>query len=138
VPPHRPGAITCRELLQRFVEALERDEVDLKALRKLMHKCGAYGVEALKAFARRGVQFTMMQAWAYYRGSTIAERDPAAAYGGAVYFIWWLGDWYEMPCDVLAEFAAYVAETAAKYKWSARWPFLVPAAMAADIAITAL
>jgi len=124
--------MTCRELLERFKEALERDEVDLEALRKLRNKCGAYGVEALKAITRKVVQFAVAQAWAYYRGSVIAKRDPAAAYGRAVHFIWWLGDWYEMPCDVLAEFAAYVAEFVAKYQWPARWPFIVPAAVAAE------
>jgi hypothetical protein len=37
-----------------------------------------------------------------------------------------------MPCRVIAELAAYVAEAAAKYKWPARWPFLVMAAVAAE------
>ncbi len=125
--------MTCKELLQRFKEALERDVLDLETLRKLSHKCGAYGVEALKALARKGVQLAMSQAWAYYRGSVIAERDPAAAYGKAVGFIWGLADWHEMPCGVLAEFAIYVAEAVAKHKWPAKWPFLVPAAVAAEV-----
>jgi hypothetical protein len=126
--------MTCQELLQRFKEALERDEIDLEALRKLANKCGkSFGVEALKAFARKGVQFAAAQAWAYYRGSVIAKRDPAAAYGRAVNFIWGLGDWYEMPCYVLTEFAAYVAEAVARYKWPAKWPFVVPAAVAAEV-----
>jgi len=61
--------MTCQELLQRFKEALERDEVDLEALRKLTNKCGrSFGAEAFKAFARKGVQFAAAQAWAYYRG----------------------------------------------------------------------
>jgi hypothetical protein len=125
--------MTCKELLQRFVETLEKDKLDLGAFRKLMHKCGpSFGEEALKAVTRKVLQFAMTQAWAYFRGSIIAGRDPAAAYGRAVHFIWWLGDWFEMPCDVLAEYAAYTAEAAAKYQWLAKWPFLVPAAVAAE------
>jgi hypothetical protein len=127
--------MTCQELLQRFKEALEKDEVDLETLRKLTNKCGrSFGAEAFKAFARKGVQLAAAQAWAYYRGSVIAKRDPAAAYGRAVYLVWRLvDDWYELPCHVLTEFAAYVAEAAAKYKWPAKWPFLVPAAVAAEV-----
>jgi hypothetical protein len=124
--------MTCRELLQRFKSALERDELDLETLRKLVNKCGAFGVEALKAMAKKAVGFAAAQAWAYYRGSVIAKRDPAVAYGRAVNFIWGLGDWYEMSCDVLTEFAAHVAEAVNKYKWPAKWPFLVPAAVAAE------
>ncbi len=125
--------MTCRELLQRFKEGLDRDEMDLEALRKLVNKCGAFGEEALRAVARKVVQYAVTQAWAYYRGSLIAGRDPAAAYGRAVNFIWGLADWYEMPCGVLIEYAAYVAEAAVKYKWPAKWPFVVPAAVAAEV-----
>jgi hypothetical protein len=126
--------MTCRELLQRFVEALERDEIDLETLRKLANKCGrSFGVEALKAFAQKGVQIAAAQAWAYYRGSVIAKRDPAAAYGRAVNLIWGLIDWYATPCHVLTEFVAYVAEAVVKYRWPASWPFLVPAAVAAEV-----
>jgi len=127
--------MTCQELLRRFRDSLERDEINLEALRKLVNKCGrSFGAEAFKAFARKGVQFAAAQAWSYYRGSVVAERDPAAAYGGAVHFIWRLvDDWYELPCRVLTEFAAYVAEAVAKYKWPAKWPFLVPAAVAAEV-----
>jgi hypothetical protein len=100
----------------------------------LANKCGrSFGVEALKAFARKGVQFAAAQAWAYYRGSVIAKRDPAEAYGRAVRFIWELGDWHEMPCYVLSEFAAYVAEAVSKYRWPSKWPFVVPAAVAAEV-----
>jgi hypothetical protein len=126
--------MTCSELLQKFKEALERDEIDLEALRKLANKCGkGFGLEALKAFARKGVQYAAAQAWAYYRGLVIAKRDPAAAYGRAVDFIWRLADWYEMPCYVLTDFATYVAEAVAKYRWPAKWPFVVPAAVAAEV-----
>jgi len=126
--------MTCRELLQRFKEALERDEIDIEALRKLANKCGRnFGVEALKAFARKGVQIAASQAWAYYRGSVIAGRDAAAAYGRAVNIIWGLIDWYKMPCDVLADFAVYVAEAVAGYRWPAKWPFLVPAAVVVEV-----
>jgi hypothetical protein len=124
--------MTCRELLQRFLAALEKDKLDVDLLNKLMNKCNAYGVEALRAAARKLMQFAGARAWAYYRGSIIAERNPAAAYGSAVHFIWRLSDWYEMPCDVLAEYAIYIAEAAAKYQWPAKWPFVVPAAVAAE------
>jgi Xaa-Pro aminopeptidase len=60
--------MTCRELLQRFKEALERDELNVELLRKLVNKCGAFGVEAFKAFARKIAQFAAAQAWGYYRG----------------------------------------------------------------------
>jgi hypothetical protein len=120
-------------LLQRFIETLERDEIDLEAFRKLANKCGrSFGVEALKAMAKKAVNFAAAQAWAYFRGSVIARRDPASAYGKAVDFIWGLIDWYEMPCYVLADFASYVAEAVAKYKWPALWPFVVPAAVASE------
>jgi hypothetical protein len=125
--------MTCKELLQRFKEALERDVLDLETLRKLVNKCGGFAAEAFKALARKGVQLATTQAWAYYRGSIIAKRDPAAAYSRAVSLIWWLADWYEMPCYVLTEFAVYVAEAVAKYSWPAKWPFLVPAAVAAEV-----
>jgi hypothetical protein len=126
--------MTCRELLQRFVEALERDEVDIEALRKLANKCGRnFGVEVLKAMAKKAVGFAAAQAWAYYRGSVIAGRDPAAAYGRAVNIIWGVVDWYATPCYVLAEFAAYVAEAVSKYSWPSKWPFVVPAAVAAEV-----
>jgi hypothetical protein len=126
--------MTCHELLRRFKDALEKDELDTEALRKLANKCGeSFGVEALKAITRKGVQFAVAQAWAYFRGSIIAKRDPAVAYGRAVHFIWSLGDWYEMSCDVLTEFAVFIAEAVNKYRWPAKWPFLVPAAVAAEV-----
>jgi hypothetical protein len=125
--------MTCRELLQRFVQRLEKDEVDEEAFRKLVNKCGpSFGLEALRSLARRAVHFVMSKAWAYYRGAVLAERDPAAAYGQAVNHIWQLGNWHGMPCYVLADVATYVAEAAARYKWPARWPFVVPAAVAAE------
>jgi len=126
--------MTCHELLRRFKDALEKDELDTEALRKLANKCGeSFGVEALKAITRKGVQFAVAQAWAYYRGAVVAGRDPAAAYGGAVHFIWSLGDWYEMSCDVLTEFAVFIAEAINKYRWPAKWPFLIPPAVVAEV-----
>jgi len=126
--------MTCQELLRRFTDALERDEIDLETLRKLANKCGrSFGIEALKAFARKNAQFAAAHAWGYFRGSAVAGRDPAAAYGRAVGIIWGLADWYELPCHVLTEFAAYVAEAVARYRWPAKWPFLVPAAVAAEV-----
>jgi hypothetical protein len=126
--------MTCQELLQKFTEALEKDRIDLEALRKLTNKCGkSFGLEALKAVARKTAQFAAAHAWGYFRGSAVAGRDLAAAYGQAVNIIWRLADWYEMPCHVLTEFAAYVAEAVAKYRWPAKWPFVVPAAVAAEV-----
>jgi len=124
--------MTCQELLQRFKEALERDEVRLDLLRKLVNKCGAFGAEALKAVAHKTAQFAVAHAWGYFRGSVIAGRDPAAAYGRAVQAVWWLVEWYEVPCRVLTELAAYLAEAVAKHSWP-KWPFLVPAAVAAEV-----
>jgi len=112
---------------------LERDELNLETLRKLVNKCGAFGVEALKAVAKKAVGFAASLAWGYFRGSVIAERDPAAAYGRAVNIVWGLIDWYAAPCRALAELAAYVAEAVAKYSWPAKWPFVVPAAVAAEV-----
>ena len=127
------GAMTCRELLQQFVQRLERDEVDEEAFKKLVNKCGeSFGLEALKALARRAIHFAMSKAWAYYRGAVIAERDPAAAYGQAVHYIWQLGNWHSIPCYVLADIAVYVAEAAVRYRWPAKWPLVVPAAVAAE------
>jgi len=124
--------MTCKELLQRFVATVEMGKPDWALLRKLMRKCGAFGVEALKALAKKGVQAAAARAWAIYRGAVIAEGDPAVAYGQAVYFVWHVGNWYEMPCEVLAEMATYVAEAVARYKWPAKWPFLILAAVAAE------
>jgi hypothetical protein len=125
--------MTCRELLKRFTETLEEDEVDEEVFKKLVNKCGpSFGLEALKALARWAIHFAMSKAWAYYRGAVIAERDPAAAYGQAVYYIWYLGDWLNMPCYVLADIVTYVAEAAVRYRWPAKWPFVVPAAVAAE------
>ena len=132
VPPR--GAMTCRELLRQFVQGLEKDEVDEEAFKKLVNKCGpSFGIEALRALGMKAIHFAMSKAWLYFRGAVIAERDPAAAYGQAVYYIWHLGDWLNMPCYVLADLATYVTEAAAKYKWPSRWPFTAPAAVAAEV-----
>ena len=126
--------MTCRELLRRFKEALEKDKLDLEAFRELIYRCDpASGEEALRAAARKVVQYAVTYAWAYFKGAVITGRDPLTAYGRAVQIIWELADWYEMHCEVLAEYAAYTAEAAAKYRWPARWPFLVPAAVAAEV-----
>jgi len=126
--------MTCQELLRRFKEALERDEVSLELLRKLVNKCGgSFGAEAFKAATHKIAQYSAAHAWGYFKGSVIAGRNPAAAYGAAVNFIWRLADWYELPCRFLTDFAVYVAEAVAKYSWPAKWPFLVPAAVAAEV-----
>jgi hypothetical protein len=124
--------MTCRELLQKFIEALERDEVDKEVFRKLRNKCGAFADEALKAAAKKAAQVAMFRAWAVYRGAVIAERDLAHAFGYAVDNVWRLANWFSLPCYFLAEFIAYVAEAAAEYQWPAKWPFLVLAAVAAE------
>jgi hypothetical protein len=126
--------MTCRELLRRFKEALEKDKLDLEAFQALMYKCDqSFGEEALRIAARKVMHYAMTYAWAYFKGAVITGRDPAAAYGRAVQIIWEPADWYEMPCEVLAEYAAYTAEAAARHKWPAKWPFLVPAAVAAEV-----
>jgi hypothetical protein len=58
--------MTCKELLQRFVATVERGEPDWVLLRKLMHKCGAFGAEALKALAKKAVQAAVSKAWALW------------------------------------------------------------------------
>jgi hypothetical protein len=124
--------MTCQELLQRFIEALEKDEVDKELFRKLRNKCGDFAVEALKALAKRVAQVSMFRAWAVYRGAVIAERDLALAFGHAVDYVWRIVNWFNTPCYFLTEFIVYVAEAAARYRWPSRWPFIVPAAVAAE------
>jgi hypothetical protein len=124
--------MTCKELLQRFVATVERGEPDWVLLRKLMHKCGAYGVEALKALAKKAVQAAVSKAWALYRGAVISGKDSAVAYGQAVQMIWSLWNWHDFDCALLADISAYVAEAVARYKWPAKWPFLIMPAAAAE------
>jgi hypothetical protein len=65
--------MTCRELLDRFVKALDRDELDWEALHKLAHKCGEhFALEAARAVSRKAVEFAVTRGWALYRGSKIA------------------------------------------------------------------
>ena len=125
--------MTCRELLDRFVKALERDELDREAMHKLMHKCGEhFAMEAIKAAARKVVQFAVSEGWLLYRGSRIAGMDISVAYGRAVHMIWHLYEWLEMDCEFLGDIAAYVAEAVSKYAWP-KWPFLaVPAVVAEE------
>jgi hypothetical protein len=47
------AAMACRELLQLFVATVEQGEPDWALLRKLMHKCSSFSVEALKALAKK-------------------------------------------------------------------------------------
>jgi len=70
----------------------------------------------------------MERAWDFYRDSA----TPVDAYWRAVAFFWDLVNWPSLPCRILEELAAYVAEAAARYKWPAQWPFLVMAALAAE------
>jgi hypothetical protein len=125
--------MTCRELLQRFIEALERDDVDLEALRKLANKCGLFFArEAGRAFAKKVVNYYMSFAWRYYKGAAIAGKPPKVAYGEAVLMIWRLWDWYSIHCGPLGDIATYIAEAAASYKWPSRWPFVASPAVAAE------
>jgi hypothetical protein len=124
--------MTCRELLDRFVKALDRDELDWEALHKLAHKCGEhFALEAARAVSQKAVKFAVTRGWALYRGSKIAGRDAAVAYGRAVQMVWRSFEWFEMECGPLADIAAYVAEAVAKYDWP-RWPFLALPAAAAE------
>ena len=117
--------MACKELLQRFVATVEMGEPDWALLRKLMHKCGAFGVEALKALAKKAVYAAVAKAWALYRGAVIAGKNPAVAYGEAVNIIWTLWNWHDFDCALLADLVTYVTEAVARYKWPAKWPFLV-------------
>jgi hypothetical protein len=75
------AAVTCRELLQRLMEALERDEVDWAVLRKLVNKCGSsFVLEAGRAFAKKVAHYAMSAAWRHYRSAAIAGRHPVIAY----------------------------------------------------------
>ncbi len=118
--------MTCSP--RHFAEAADED--DLELLRRLVKKYAAkcFGSKAFRAFVRRGVEFAVEQAWIYHRDSAA----DAGAYWRAVDFFWSLGNWGGMPCRVLAEMAAYVAEAVAKYSWPAKWPFLAMAAVAAE------
>ncbi|MFZ8810614.1 MAG: hypothetical protein ACO2PN_21215 [Pyrobaculum sp.] len=124
--------MTCRELLRRFIEALEKNEVDKETFRKLRNKCGAFADEALKALAKKVALVAMSRAWAIYRGAVIAERDPARAFGYAVDYVWHIVNWFNKPCHFLSELIAYTAEAAARYRWPSRWPLVAPAAVAAE------
>jgi len=125
--------MTCRELLRRFAEALERGETDWGLLRKLVNKCGeSFATEALKALAKKTVYVAVAKAWALYRGAVISGKDSAVAYGQAVQMIWSLWNWYDFDCALLADLVTYVAEAVARYKWPAKWPFLVMPATAAE------
>jgi len=133
MPPSAAVAMTCRELLRRFTEALDKDEVDWGLFRRLVNKCGlSFALEAGRAYARKIVNYFMSVAWRYYRGAAIAGRHPAVAYGEAVHMVWGLWDWFELYCEPLADISTYVAEAAAKYQWPARWPFLASPAVAAE------
>jgi hypothetical protein len=114
----------------QFTEALDGEEAELELLRNLLkryaRKC--FRSPTFRAFIRRGVLYAMRQAWDFYRNSAI----PADAYWQAATFFWSLVNWPSLPCRILEELATYVAEAAARYKWPARWPFLVMAALAAE------
>jgi hypothetical protein len=125
--------MSCSELLKRFTEMLEKDEVNWELLNKIMNKCGVFFVrEAGRAFAKKVVNYYMSFAWRYYKGAAIAGKPPVVAYGEAVYVIWRLWDWYSIHCGPLADIAVYIAEAAASYKWPSRWPFLASPAVAAE------
>ena len=114
----------------QFTETLDGEEAELELLRSLLKRYArrCFKSEAFRTFIHRGVRYAMELAWDFYRDSAA----PAYAYWRAVAFFWDLVNWPSLPCRILAELAAYVAEAAAKYKWPARWPFLVMAAVAAE------
>jgi hypothetical protein len=122
--------MTCSELLQKFIEALERDEIDWGLLNKLMNKCGgAFVREAGKALAEKLIRFVMSAAWRRYRGAAITGKNLAVGYGQAVVAVWRVWSLFNTGCEPSTVAATYVAEASAKYQWPAKWPFLaVPAA----------
>jgi len=125
--------MTCRELLQQFVDALEKDEVNWELLNKIMNKCGTFFArEAGRAFAKKVVNYYMSFAWRYYKGAAIAGKPLEVVYGEAVLMIWRLWDWHSIHCDPLGDIATYIAEAAASYKWPSRWPFVASPAVAAE------
>jgi hypothetical protein len=126
--------MSCSELLRRFIEELEKDEVDWDLLRKLMNKCCMFFArEAGRVFAKKVVYYYMSFAWRYYKGAAIAGKPPEVAYGEAVLMIWRLWDWYGIHCGPLADIATYIAEAAAKYQWPSKWPFVASPAVAAEV-----
>jgi hypothetical protein len=126
--------MTCRELLQRFKEALERDIIDEEALRKLMHKCGgAFVREAGRALAEKYIRAAVSDSWRLYRGAVIAGGDPPRPTGR----LWRRSGGHGISstrgASPAAVAATYVAEAVAKYRWPAKWPFLAaPAAAIAE------
>ena len=95
-------------------------------LKRYARRC--FRLKAFRVLVRRGVLYAMERAWDFYRDSAA----PVDAYWQAATFFWNLVNWPSLPCRALARLATYVAEAAAKYKWPARWPFLVMAALAAE------
>jgi hypothetical protein len=89
--------MTCQELSSGLLQRW-RGASRTGLLRKLMHKCGAFGAEALKALAKKAVQAAVSKAWALYRGAVISGKDSAVAYGQAVQMIWSLWNWYDFDC----------------------------------------
>jgi predicted DCC family thiol-disulfide oxidoreductase YuxK len=125
--------VTCRELLQQFVQELERDVLDWGLLNKLVSKCGeAFAREAGRALAKRATEVAVSRAWALYRGALVIGKDAAVAYGQAVEMVWRLWRWSDMQCGPLADVAVFAAEAVARYQWPAKWPFLAKAAVAAE------
>lgn len=99
----------------------------------MMNKCGgAFVREAGKALAEKLIRLAMSEAWAYYRGAVIAERNPAIAYGQAVVAVWRVWNLFNTGCEPSTVVATYVAEASAKYQWPARWPFLAAPAIAIE------
>jgi hypothetical protein len=111
-----------------FLEAGGEDDLELlrSLLKRYVRRC--FRLKTFRALVRRGVQFAASQAWDFYRDS----EAPVNAYWQAVAFFWDLVNWPSLPCRILEELVTYVAEAASRYKWPARWPFLVLAALAAE------
>ncbi|MFZ8840565.1 MAG: hypothetical protein ACO2PM_16935 [Pyrobaculum sp.] len=121
--PCHPGVMTCRELLQRFIEALERSEVDWETLSELKRRCGQpFALEAWKAFAEKLTRLAMSEVWSQYRDAVLAGEPPTLAYAEALHAIWKLWD-KPLTCTGLSHVAVCVAKAAAEYNWPAAWPF---------------
>jgi hypothetical protein len=113
----------CRELLQRFKEALDRDMIDWEALRELKKKCGSsFAWEAWKAYAEKVTYDAMSEVWSQYRDAVLAGEPPTLAYAEALHAIWKLWD-RPLSCAELSHVAVCVARAAAECDWPAKWPF---------------
>jgi hypothetical protein len=114
----------CRKLLQRFIEALEKGEIDWEAFRELKKKCGSsFAWEAWKAYAEKVTYDVMSDVWSQYRDAVHDGEPPTLAYTEALHTIWKLWD-RPLTCAELSHVAVCVAKAAAEHQWPVKWPFL--------------